>query len=188
MNHSQYRLASFTCPSIAGYATAFARSNKSRRFAFLMNLKRWWTLVHLFVYLHARAHRVDRLIHRDTFDRQKCRCTQGALLFRTARGYVERVARNCCEMGNSGSSSGASRKARSLPNSPEAHRYRSWFDFRGSLEGITICDQVFPRGDLWPFTCIFQDLPKLGMLWLRNYWANISSRYGIKLLDSVMHW
>lgn len=32
-------------------------------------------------------------------------------------------------MGNSGSSGGANRKARSLPNSPEAHRYRSRFNF-----------------------------------------------------------
>lgn len=44
------------------------------------------TLFALFVYLHRRALRADRLIHRDTFDRQKCQCTQEVVLFRYARG------------------------------------------------------------------------------------------------------
>lgn len=41
-------------------------------------------------------------------------------------------------MGNSGSSGGANRKARSLPNSPEAHRYRSRFNFSFSAFSLVL--------------------------------------------------
>lgn len=68
----------FTCPSIGpGFPGEAKGGGGGSSFDEVKTLTRF----RLFVYLHVRAHRADRLIHRDTFDRQKCQCTREVVLF-----------------------------------------------------------------------------------------------------------
>lgn len=82
-------------PRSSIYATRdreFGKERRDRTFVFRASWNVAKSCPYLFVYLPKRARcvasrRVYRLIHRDTFDRQKCQCTQEVLLFRIARRH-----------------------------------------------------------------------------------------------------
>lgn len=73
-------------------------------------------------------------------------------------------------MGNSGSSGGANRKARSLPNSPEAHRYRSRFNF--SFSAFLRPSSRPPSENRLFRLQIFESSTRLPFIFLREFRAD----------------